>query len=160
MKIIYSKSELRHMEEILRRNASQYFNGKESLYTTESIIKYLEAILSNRRDAEYIGCIFMNNLHFLLGIEILAKGNSNYVQINPRQIVEKCIALDASDIILFHNHPDGNGKPSQSDIDNINNMKKILHVLDIELIDGIVIGNPDCSASLKDKGLLEEILEE
>ena len=78
----------------------------------------------------------------------------------PRQIFKRCLELDASVVVVFHNHPSGCGHPSKTDIDNANNLKKILYVLDIDLVDDIVVGKPGSSESLKKEGYLKEIEEE
>jgi len=58
---------------------------------------------------------------------------------DPKIIFGKSLALGAAAIVLVHNHPSGNTKPSQSDINLTNNLVKAGKFLDLPVLDHIII---------------------
>ena len=156
MKIIYSKSELRHMEEILRSNAVSYFEGLEyeNFYNKKKLFGYLEGILSNRRDKEYAGCLFLDARNRILAFEILASGGPNKVFYPPRDLVKRCFELDSNRVITCHNHPTGETEPTPGDIERETSMFYILEAMDIELVDSVIVGKPGDSVSFEERGHL------
>lgn len=63
------------------------------------------------------------------------------VEIPVRKIITDAVSLDTYGIILIHNHPTGDPKPSQADIDSTNNISELLNVVKIVLLDHIIIGD-------------------
>jgi DNA repair protein RadC len=72
------------------------------------------------------------------------KGSVDNVLISPRVILAKALSLNASNIILYHNHPSGSVKPSASDIKMTNNLKKACTLLEVNLIDHLILSREEC----------------
>ena len=72
---------------------------------------------------------------------------------DPKIIFGKSLALGAAAIVLVHNHPSGNSKPSQSDINLTNNLVKAGKFLDLPVLDHIIIAGKSDS-SFTDSGLI------
>jgi DNA repair protein RadC len=67
-------------------------------------------------------------------------------------VVKDALQLNAAAIILAHNHPSGDSKPSDQDIELTNKLKNILQVIDVRVLDHLVVG--DEVTAFSDLGLL------
>ena len=83
---------------------------------------------------------------------VVADGQIDSAMINPRKIVRDALLYNAKAMILAHNHPSGDPKPSQDDINATTNLTGILSTMGITVLDHIVIGRNDFS-SLKQLGM-------
>ncbi|MEW6040338.1 MAG: JAB domain-containing protein, partial [Elusimicrobiota bacterium] len=72
--------------------------------------------------------------------ETIQKGTVNRSVIYPRKIVERALYNHASGVIIAHNHPGGNLKPSEDDCKVTKAIKDALRTVDIVLLDHIIIG--------------------
>ena len=80
-------------------------------------------------------------MNLFLKIKNIAFGGTNFVNLSIKDIMSEPIKLKASKIILVHNHPSGDSKPSKIDYDFTYKVMNIANDLDIQLLDHIVIGN-------------------
>ena len=76
----------------------------------------------------------------LIADEQQAKGTVDHVPVYPREVVKRALELNASAIILVHNHPSGDPTPSESDISMTLQVKDAAQVLGIILHDHLIIG--------------------
>lgn len=74
----------------------------------------------------------------LLKTKLLSTGNSMNTQFNLKDIIRFAVSCDANYIILTHNHPDGNFKPSKEDIELTNLCASYLKKIEVHLIDHII----------------------
>jgi len=102
---------------------------------------------------EVFACLFMDNHLRLIRFEILFYGTIHSAAIYPREIVKRGLAHNASYIILAHNHPSGIPMPSHADKEVTVLIKQALHLIDIEVVDHIIVGNPT-HFSFAEAGLL------
>ena len=72
---------------------------------------------------------------------------------DPKIIFSRALALGAATMILIHNHPSGNPKPSTSDINLTNNLIKAGKFLDLPILDHVIIAGKSFT-SLSDSGLI------
>lgn len=91
---------------------------------------------------EVFACLFMDNHFRLISFEELFFGTINEANIYPREIVRRGLAHNAAKIILAHNHPSGNPTPSTADKEVTTLIKQALNLIDIDVVDHIIIGNP------------------
>lgn len=82
----------------------------------------------------------------------LYKGNASSIQIRAGEVFRKAIILNASAIIIAHNHPSGDPTPSPDDVAMTRAIVQAGKLLDIEVLDHLVIGI-DRFVSLKERGL-------
>lgn len=83
--------------------------------------------------------LLLNRVNEVLGIYPLSKGGRTGTVVDLRLIFAVVLKCNAIGIILCHNHPSGNLKPSDADISITNNIKKCADLLDINLIDHLII---------------------
>jgi len=97
--------------------------------------------------------ILLNRSNRVLGIVNLASGGMASCVIDPKLIFVSAIKSGASAVILAHNHPSGNIKPSSEDISLTRKIKEGGKLLDITVLDHIIVTSEDFT-SLADEGLM------
>ena len=118
----------------------------------KSLVDYVFASYS-RDDTEVFHVLFLNSCNRLLSDEVLAYGTINHVTPSPREILKRAIELNATALILVHNHPSGDQNPSRQDIEATSFIVDMVSNLDIKVHDHIVISRNGIS-SFRDLGLL------
>lgn len=98
----------------------------------------VQGILKNL-DHEEAWIAYLTTANMVITVEMLFKGALDSVVISPRVILAKALSLNASNIILFHNHPSGSVLPSVSDIKMTTNLKKACSLLEVGLLDHLII---------------------
>ena len=102
---------------------------------------------------EYFFILLLNRANNVIGFYKLSEGGISSTIADIRiaySIALKCLA---SGMIICHNHPSNNAKPSQADIDLTKKFKSAGHILDISLLDSIIL-TEDSYYSFADEGLL------
>lgn len=105
-------------------------------------------------DRECSVVILLNARHRIIGHNLVTIGLLNMAIIHPREAFRAAIIAAAHSIILGHNHPSGDPRPSDADIKATRELVRAGQFLRIPLIDHIVIGEPEFS-SLKEMGVFE-----
>lgn len=83
--------------------------------------------------------LLLNRANEVLGIYPLSKGGITGTVVDSRLIFAVALKCNATGILLCHNHPSGNLKPSDNDITLTRSIKKCADFLDITLIDHLII---------------------
>jgi DNA repair protein RadC len=110
-------------------------------------------------DYESVRVICLNTKHMVLAVEEVTRGTLNESLFHPREALRPAIARQAHAIILVHNHPSGNPRPSDADLHVTRGMKAAAAVMQIEMLDHVILGAP-CKGnekgyfSFKDERLL------
>lgn len=92
-----------------------------------------------------MACVMCLNIeHKLTHYEIIGIGTPKKAYIPVRRIIEIAITHSAAEIIIAHNHPSGNCKPSQSDIEGTDRLRSFLNTIDSTLVEHIIVGYPAC----------------
>ncbi len=102
---------------------------------------------------EYMYMIGMNTKNRVLGIFEVSHGTVNASIVGVREIFQKALLLNAVSIILMHNHPSGDCKPSREDIDVTKKAAEAGKILGVEVLDHIIVGDKTYN-SLKEQGHL------
>jgi DNA repair protein RadC len=103
--------------------------------------------------SEVFRVLYLNKKNILLKDEVMQQGTVDRVIVYPREIAKRAISNGASAVILVHNHPSGEVKPSKEDIEITNLIKKGLEPLNIVIHDHVIISG-DAHYSFKSSGLL------
>jgi len=82
----------------------------------------------------------LTNQHTIINYEVVAIGTVKAVSLRPAEVLRSAIIINAPAIILVHNHPSGDPKPSRSDIHFTETIKQAAKHFDIEVLDHVVIG--------------------
>lgn len=90
---------------------------------------------------EILKVAMLNNKNKLIKIRDIAIGAGNFATATIKSILNEAVKIEASKIILIHNHPSGDPTPSNSDIEFTKKVEQASEILGIQLLDHIVIGN-------------------
>jgi DNA repair protein RadC len=101
---------------------------------------------------EQFKVLLLNRANKVLGIFEVSTGGSTGTIADPKLIFCSAIKANACGIIMAHNHPSGNLKPSQSDIALTRRIKEGGKLLEVELIDHLILSK-EGFFSLADEGL-------
>lgn len=116
-------------------------------------------VLSNHWDKDKIDFVeqftllLLNRANKVIGLYVLSTGTTTGTVADPRLIFASAIKANACGIILSHNHPSGNLKPSQADIDLTRKLKEGGRFLELPILDHIIITS-ESYYSFADEGLL------
>ena len=109
------------------------------LSSWDALLDYCHTTMSHRA-TEQFRVLFLDTRNTLIADEELGKGTVNHVPVYPREIAKRALELDATALILVHNHPSGDPTPSQSDIDMTEQVHAACQALGIALHDHLIIG--------------------
>lgn len=102
---------------------------------------------------EQFKVILTNRANKVLGIFEVSTGGVSGTVADPKLIFAAAIKANACGIILSHNHPSGNLKPSQADIDLTKKMKEGSRLLEIQLLDHVIV-TTEGYYSFADEGMI------
>lgn len=136
------------------QEAARRFSWAELSATDAPVISNWDAMIDYCRtemshlDIEEFRIIFLDVKFRVIGEEVMQRGTINQVAIHPREVVKMAMEKKASALILVHNHPSGDVKPSRADVEITKQIKQALEAINILLLDHIIISKYDY-ASLK-----------
>lgn len=98
------------------------------------VIKYYAC-----RSVEHFGLICLDGSNHVIGKTALFKGGYTRTFIDPRVCLYYAIKHRAVSVVVWHNHPSGNEKPSEQDIVVTEQLKKAFEVCGMDLIDHVIL---------------------
>jgi len=102
---------------------------------------------------ESFHAIFLNRMNRVVGYHLVSKGGVSGTVCDPKVIFMRALIHNASGIILAHNHPSGNLRPSDQDIKLTKKIQNGAQILDMNLLDHIIVDS-DNFYSFADEGML------
>lgn len=112
---------------------------------------YMEKLRHEKK--ERVMLLLLDSKEQLLGEELLSIGTVSSSPLSPREVFVAALKKEAVHIMLLHNHPSGDPRPSKQDIAITRKIKEAGELMDIPLIDHIILGDM-CYVSLKEEALL------
>lgn len=144
--------ELKIVEAAAHRLVRSRVMGREVLSSWDALIDYCTASMAHRK-TEQFRILFLDKKNVLIADEAQQKGTVDHVPVYPREVAKRALELNASSLILVHNHPSGDPSPSQADIDMTGRILTALQALNISLHDHVIIGKNQ-TVSFHDLALL------
>lgn len=138
--------------ELGRRRQGAPLPSRTAITESRHIAGYLQAMLQDHRH-EVFAVIFLNRANRINHFEIVSEGGITGTVADPRVILKKALEEDAVSLILCHNHPSGNLKPSRSDEELTLKIKEASKYFDIKILDHIIVSE-DGYYSFADEGIL------
>jgi len=120
--------------------------------TWKSLLDYCKAKLAHQMNEQF-NVLFLDNNNSLIADETQQKGTVNHVPLYPREVIKRALELNASAIILVHNHPSGDPSPSPADIEMTEEVCEAGQKLGIAVHDHLIFSRSGHS-SFKSMGLL------
>lgn len=109
------------------------------LTNPKKVVEWLRFNISFSSEEEFF-VVYMNSKGTVLKAKTMFKGSKNSTSIGIDRILRTAILIKASSILVAHNHPSDNLRPSKEDINLTNNLKNACAMLSIPLIDHIIVG--------------------
>lgn len=94
-------------------------------------------------EVEAIHVMYLDTKLHVIGEEVLAVGTVDAVLVRPREVLAKALRNNAVQIILVHNHPTGNPKPSNEDTLVAKRIEKAGNLIGIQMLDFIIVSSGD-----------------
>lgn len=134
----------------IRRGAVE--NKKEIITSSKDAAMYLQSFLQYKPH-EIFMALFLNQGNRILHSEVISEGGITGTVVDIRLLMKKALQHNTTGIILCHNHPSGNLKPSKADKDLTQKITDAAKLLDIIVNDHIIVSN-EGYYSFADEGLM------
>jgi DNA repair protein RadC len=126
--------------ELTRRRQQQAFRSMTALTDSAATYRYLRGILSDLGHEEF-WLLCLNQGNKLLAAHQISKGGITGTVVDNRLVFRKAINTPKCvSIILAHNHPSGQLRPSQADIQLTAKIARAARDLDIKVLDHVIVG--------------------
>lgn len=138
--------------EIGRRRAAQEIPEKPQISGSLDAYNVLKLHLSDLRTEEF-WAVFLNQSNKVIHIAQLTQGGISQSIVDVRVLFKTALEHFSTGIIVAHNHPSGNKKPSTEDINITKKIKDAGNLMNIQLLDHLII-TQNAYLSFADEGLL------
>jgi len=143
---------LKIVPEVARRMALEQITDCPVLSSCDNVLAYCR-IAQGRKKTEQFRLLFLDTKNHLIADEKQQQGTVNHTPVYPREVVKRALELDASALIMVHNHPSGDPTPSKADVAITEAVQLAAATVDIAVHDHIVISRSGHN-SFKNLGLL------
>ena len=110
----------------------------------------------SRMRQEHFGVVFLNNQREVIQSKCFFVGSDNICHVHSKIVWWKACKLEATSMILFHNHPSGDTSPSDYDINLTETFEKGGALLGIQVLDHIIIGKYNYYSFLEHEKMSKE----
>ncbi|WP_284155003.1 RadC family protein [Algicella marina] len=144
--------ELKIVEAAAHKLAQTRVLGRNAITSWDALINYCKTTMAYQ-EIEQFRILYLDRKNILIADEEQGRGTVDHVPVYTREVIKRTLELNASALILVHNHPSGDPSPSTADIEMTNQIVKAAATMKIVIHDHIVIGREDIS-SFRSLGLL------
>ena len=131
--------ELKIVEAAAQRLARARVMQRPVLSSWNALLDYCHTAMAHL-ETEQFRILFLDRKNVLVADEEQARGTVDHVPVYPREVVKRALELNASALILVHNHPSGDPSPSDADIAMTAQIRDAAETLGIVLHDHLIIG--------------------
>ena len=131
--------ELKIVEAAAHRMARARVMQRPVISSWDAILDYCHTAMAHR-ETESFRVLYLDRKNVLIADEEQAKGTVDHVPVYPREVVKRALILNASALILVHNHPSGDPTPSDSDISMTRQVAQAAQALGLVLHDHLIVG--------------------
>jgi len=123
----------------------------ELILAPKDVWENMKDIRDNKR--EHFVVFYLDSRNQEIKREIISVGILNANLVHPREVFEPAIRYSTAQIIIAHNHPSGDTRPSEDDVEVTRRLMEAGKILGIEIIDHVIVSESSF-LSLKCEGLL------
>ena len=145
-------TELKIVQAAARRLVRGQVTKRPALSSWSSVLDYCRTAQAFA-DREQFRVLFLDKRNQLIADEVQQVGTVDHTPVYPREVVKRALELNASALILVHNHPSGDPTPSKADIAVTKDIVNAGKPLGVTVHDHVIIGRGR-HTSLRDMGLL------
>ncbi|MBW6506454.1 MAG: DNA repair protein RadC [Rhodobacteraceae bacterium] len=131
--------EFKIIEAVAHRMARARVMNRAVLSSWDALLDYCHTAMAHR-ETEQFRVLYLDRKNVLIADEEQARGTVDHVPVYPREVVKRALEVNASALILVHNHPSGDPTPSESDISMTAKVHEAAQALGIVLHDHLIIG--------------------
>lgn len=131
--------QLRLADAMAQRMAKAETVERDVFSSWEALLHYCQTAMAHR-EVEQFRVLYLDRKNRLLADEAQAEGTVDHVPVYPREIAKRALELNASAIILVHNHPSGDATPSPADIDMTGQIRAAIDTFGITLHEHLIVG--------------------
>ena len=131
--------ELKIVEAAAHRLAKSRVMERQVISGWEALIAYCHTTMAHR-ETEQFRVFYLDRKNVLIADEEQARGTVDHVPVYPREVCKRALELNASALILVHNHPSGDPTPSEADILMTNQINDAAQALGLTLHDHLIVG--------------------
>lgn len=117
---------------------------RTKVYTADDACTLLRNARNADRESFYVLALDPQNQ--VQGVEEIARGSVGDVAVHPREAFKTAVMLNASAVIIAHNHPSGSPVPSELDVDLTKRFVEAGKLLGIPVIDHLIVGQSGCGS--------------
>lgn len=136
----------------VRLARARAYGNDVTLSSWQALLDYCNATKRYKATEEF-HVLFLNRKNVLIADEVQQKGTVDHTPVYPREIVKRALNLEASALIMVHNHPSGDPTPSRADIEMTKQVRDAAQAVGLVLHDHLVIGREE-PFSFRSNGLL------
>ena len=144
--------ELKIVEAAAQRLARAKVMQRHIVSSWDALLDYCHTTMAHR-ETEQFRVLFLDRKNVLIADEAQGQGTVDHVPVYPREVAKRALELNASALILVHNHPSGDPTPSASDIEMTAQMTRACEALGLTLHDHLIIGK-STELSFRSEGYL------
>jgi DNA repair protein RadC len=144
--------ELKIIEAAAHRMARSKIMQQHVVSSWDALLDYCHTVMAHR-ETEQFRVLYLDRKNVIIADEEQAKGTVDHVPVYPREVAKRALELNASALILVHNHPSGDPTPSQADIDMTGQVLAACSALGMTLHDHLIIGK-STELSFRSEGYL------
>jgi DNA repair protein RadC len=137
--------------ELGRRLLADWPSGRWTIRAPRDVAERL-ILQMGRLEREELRVVLLNTKNVVLRVATVYQGNVSSSLVRVGELYRDAVRLNASGVILVHNHPSGDPTPSPDDLHLTAEALAAGRLLDIELLDHLVIGH-DAFVSLRERGV-------
>ena len=133
------RAQLLAVLELSRRVLTQKMRQRDLMNNPETVKQFLQLQMGSYPH-EVFAMVCMDSQNRLLGFQEMFKGTLNQTSVYPREVVKHALEQGAASVILAHNHPSGDVRPSPADSHLTRTLQQALSTFDIKVLDHIIVG--------------------
>lgn len=126
--------------------------SEEEITNPNKVVEWIRFNVAFSSQEQFLA-IYLNNKGNVIKSEIIYKGTKNSSVVSIDEVLRKAILLQASSMLVAHNHPSDNCEPSHNDIELTTKLHKSCELIGIPLLDHLIVGKSSYF-SFKNMGLL------
>ena len=127
------------VQELLQRVLREQIQDRPVIGSWTALLEYLQVALTHE-PIEQFRVLFLDRKNILIRDEVQQRGTVDHTPLYPREITRRALELQASSIIMVHNHPSGDPTPSRADLEMTKQVVQALAAVNISVHDHVIVG--------------------
>lgn len=146
-------AQLQAVLEMARRALAEEMRAANAFASPGAVRDYLRLHLAGLK-YEVFFVLWLDAQNRLISSEELFRGTLTQTSVYPREVVKRALLHNAAAVVLAHNHPSGVAEPSAADSALTRELKQVLALIDVRVLDHFIVAGQSQPLSFAEKGLL------